>query len=281
MSSFSDFFGSPNLGDPNGSIAVLVGTFLIVLCRVSAIVMTSPGIGEASSPMRIRAGLALAVTVTLLPVVQDRLIAVSGEALRMPSMAVAIVAEELLCGIFIGSLARLIGFSLIIAGQMISLFTGLASIIQSDAELGASSTAIAHLMNMLFPVLFFVTGLYILPLMAISGSYTLFPAGHITGLMVGDMAMSVTKTVSETFRIAMQLASPFVLVGTLWPAMLGVLNRLMPAIQVYAIAMPAQILGGIFLLALLIQVITGTWVERIEGLLIGLPGIVSSVPKVP
>ncbi|MDF7673469.1 flagellar biosynthetic protein FliR [Acetobacteraceae bacterium ESL0709] len=273
MSVLSDFFGSPNLGDPNGSIAILMGTFLIILCRVGAIVMTAPGLGERDYPVRIRAGLALAVTVAVLPVLQEKVLAVSGEVIRMPFMAMAVLAEELLCGIFIGLLARLIAMSLIIAAQMISIFTGLASVIQVDSDLGASSTAVAHLTNALLPVVFLTSGLYALPLLAISGSYAIFPAGHITAFMVGDMTMSLTETVTNSFHVAMQLASPFILVGTLWPAMLGVLNRLMPAIQVYGIAMPAQILGGIFLFALLIQVIVGTWSEKTEGLLLVLPGL--------
>lgn len=252
-----------------------MGTFLIVLCRVGAIVMTAPGIGEHDCPMRIRAGLALGITITVLPVVQGKIFAISGEAIRMPFIAMAVVAGELLFGIFIGLLARLIAMSLIIAAQMIAVFTGLASVIQADSDLGASSTAIAHLMNVLLPVVFLTSGLYALPLLAVSGSYSVFPAGHVTGVMIGDMAMTLTETVTQSFHIAMQLASPFVLVGTLWPAMLGVLNRLMPAIQVYGIAMPAQILGGVFLLALLIQIIVGTWSEKIEGLLLSLPGLIA------
>lgn len=273
MAAFAYFFGSPNLSDPNGSIAILAGAFLILLCRVSAIIIAAPGLGETTAPTRVRAGLSIAITVALLPVIQDRLNAVSGEALRMPAMALAIVAEEVLCGLFIGTLARLISMSLTISAQILSIFTGMTSVLQPDNQLGSSSTAISHMANSLAPVILLSSGLYALPLHAISGSYTLFPPGQITGLMVGDMAMSVTRATSETIQIAMQLAAPFILIGTLWPAMLGVLNRLMPSIQVYSTAIPAQILGGIFLLAMLVQVMSGTWAERIQGILSNLPGL--------
>lgn len=273
MSALAYFFGSPNLSDPNGSIAILAGAFLILLCRVSAIIIAAPGLGETTAPTRVRAGLSIAITVALLPVIQDRLNAVSGEALRMPAMALAIVAEEVLCGLFIGTLARLISMSLTISAQILSIFTGMTSVLQPDNQLGSSSTAISHMANSLAPVILLSSGLYALPLHAISGSYTLFPPGQITGLVIGDMAMSVTRATSEIMQIAMQLAAPFILIGTLWPAMLGVLNRLMPSIQVYSTAIPAQILGGIFLLAMLVQVMSGTWAERIQGILSNLPGL--------
>ncbi len=193
-----------------------------------------------------------------------------------PSLAVAIIAGELLCGVFIGWLARVIAMAIGISMQMVAVFTGLASVIQPDADLGASSTAISHMASSLIPVIFLSTGLYVLPMAAVVGSYNLFPPGHMP--MVGDMTRSVTEATSQTFALALQLAAPFVLIGTLWPAMLGVLNRLLPAIQVYSIAMPAQLLGGVLLLAMLIQVMTGVWQERMQDLLMGLPGIGVTAP---
>ncbi|CAP55602.1 flagellar biosynthetic protein FliR [Gluconacetobacter diazotrophicus] len=266
--------GDPSF--PGGSLPVLATMFLVVLCRVSALVMAAPGLGETTSPMRVRAGIAVSATVAILPVVQDRLVEVSGTALRMPSVAIAVVVGELLCGVFIGWLARLVTMAISIAMQVVAVFTGLASVLQPDSELGASSTAISHMASMLIPVIFLSTGLYALPLAAITGSYSLFPPGHMP--MVGDMARSVTEATSQTFALALQLAAPFVLIGTLWPAMLGVLNRLLPSIQVYSIAMPAQLLGGVILLAMLIQVMTGVWQERVADLLVALPGTGGSPP---
>jgi flagellar biosynthesis protein FliR len=265
--------GGPSF--PGGSVAVLAAMFLVVLCRVSALVMTVPGLGETTSPRLVRAGIAVSTTVAILPVVQDRLVDVSGEALHMPSMAVAVIVGELLCGVFIGWLARLISMAISIAMQIVAVFTGLASVLQPDSQLGSSSTAISHMASSLVPVIFLSTGLYALPLAAITGSYSLFPPGHMP--MIGDMARSVTEATEQTFVLALQLAAPFVLIGTLWPAMLGVLNRLLPSIQVYSIAMPAQLLGGVLLLALLIQVMTGVWQERMGDLLVGLPGIGANV----
>ncbi|MBA5727470.1 flagellar biosynthesis protein FliR [Bombella sp. TMW2.1889] len=247
--------------------------FVIILCRVSAVVMVASGLGESGAPARVRAGLCLMLTLTLLPVLQQRLVAVSGEALRMPAMCLKLVAGELLCGFFLGMLTRLLAMSLAIAGQIIAVFTGMASVIQTDSQLGASSTAVSHMASALAPIILFSTGLYALPLMALSGSYTLFPAGNITAMLVGDMTTDMVQAVSTSFLIAMQLAAPYLLLGTLWPAMLGVLNRLMPSIQVYSLAIPAQILGGILLMALLIQILTGTWAEKMQLHLSTLPGL--------
>lgn len=261
---------------PVTSIPTLAAMFLIVLCRISAVVMTAPGLGETTYPMTVRAGIALCLSLTLLPVVQPSILPIAKEALNSPTKTLIIIVCELLCGGFLGWLARLIALAFAVAMQIIAVFTGLASVLQPDAELGASSTALSHMASMIIPVVFLSTGLYLLPLAAVTGSYTLFPPGHMP--MIGDMAKSVTQTTAHSFMLALQLAAPFALIGTLWPAMLGVLNRLLPSIQVYSIAMPAQLLGGVLLLAMLIQVMTGVWQERSQDLLSRLPGVSYSAP---
>ncbi|MFT9361354.1 flagellar biosynthetic protein FliR [Acetobacter okinawensis] len=261
---------------PGGSIQVLAAMFLLVLCRVSALVLASPGLGESTSPMVVRAGIAICITFAILPIEHNALKDVSGQALHMPARAIAIIAGEILYGIFIGWLARVISLALGISMQLVAIFTGLASVLQPDPDLGASSTAISHMAAFLVPVIFMSSGLYVLPLAAVTGSYTVFPPGHMP--MVGDMARSVTQVTAQTFMLAFQLSAPFVLIGTLWPAMLGVLNRLLPSIQVYSMAMPAQLLGGVLLLAILIQVMSGVWQERTGDFLLSLPGVGAATP---
>lgn len=254
------------------SLPVLVAMFMVVLCRVSAVVMTVPGLGETDVPMTLRAALAFCVTFTVLPVVQNRLVAPCADALHNPAFALAIVAGELLCGAFIGWLARLVGLAMVIATQIMAVMIGLSNVLQPDPQMGVGSTALSHMAMMFVPVAFLTTGLYALPLEAIDGSYNLFPPGHM--ILLGDMAKSVAVATTLIFQLGFQLAAPFVLIGLLFPAMLGVLNRLLPTIQVYLVGMPVQILGGVFLMAILIHVTTDVWQERATDLLQGLPGLV-------
>lgn len=249
----------------------LAAIYLLILCRVSALVMVAPGLGESTSPMTVRAGIAVSISFLLVPLLQSSFTPLIKPILASPALLIVMIAQELLIGAFIGWIARVVAMSLVIAMQLIATFTGLASVLQPDPDLGASSTAISHMASFLIPVLFLSTGLYILPLAALTGSYQVFVPGHLP--FVNDMARVAVTSVSLSFKLGLQYAAPFVLIGTLWPALLGVLNRLMPAIQVYGIAMPAQLLGGVFLIALLIQVITGVWQERMQETLLQLPGI--------
>lgn len=249
----------------------LTALFIIILSRITALILSSPGLGETTSPIIVRAGIALTTTFLILPLLRNQLLPAVALATHTPFMVFAIILGEILYGVFIGTLARLMALAFAIAMQIIGLFTGLASVIQADPELGASSTAISHMAASYIPVIILSTGLYILPLTAIIGSYTVFPPGSMP--LIGDMTHNIIKVISESFLLSLQLSTPFILLGTLWPALLGVLNRLLPTIQVYSIAMPAQLLGGVLLLALLIQVMSNLWQEHLADFLFTLPGL--------
>ena len=153
---------------------------------------------------------------------------------------------------------------------MISLQTGLSSVLQQDPTLGVQSAATGRLFNLLGPVLILSTGLYALPLSALAGSYTVFPAGGM--IASGDLAETAVRAVSTSFGLALWLASPFVLIGLVWQVALGLLARLVPQIQVYFTALPGQVLGGLALLSVLSAPILRAWLEAVQSGFAALPG---------
>ena len=52
-------------------LPALAATFLLVFARVGAMMMLLPGFGEASVPVRLRLGIALLLTLILLPLHRD------------------------------------------------------------------------------------------------------------------------------------------------------------------------------------------------------------------
>ncbi len=241
--------------------------FVLVLCRVGAVVMLMPGLGEVEPPVVVRAGLALAVTLLLLPVVAP-LVSAPPEA---AASGAGMVAAELLVGAMLGWLARLPALALGMAGAIASYMLGLSSVVQTDPALGGQSAALGRLFGLMAPVLVLSTGLYALPLQALGGSYDVFPPGTL--LPAGPLADSVTAAVGASFGLAVRLAAPFLLAGLVWQAALGLLARLAPQLQAYTAAMPGQILGGLALLALLGSHILAAWLDGVSAAWMFLPGM--------
>ena len=248
------------------SLTTLAFAFMLVLCRCAGAVMLLPGMGEEEPPAILRVGMAVGLAALLTPTLASAMPHEPESFLRLAGM----VAVELLAGGVLGWLARLLALALPIAGQMISLQTGLSSVLQQDPTLGTQSAAIGRLFNLLGPVLILSTGLYALPLSALAGSYVVFPAGGMVA--PGDLADTAVRAVSASFGLALRLAAPFVLIGLVWQVALGLLARLVPQIQVYFTALPGQVLGGLALLSVLGAPILRAWLEAVQSGFAALPG---------
>jgi len=243
----------------------LAFAFMLVSCRAGAAVMLLPALGESDPPVMLRAGLALAIAVLLVPVVAPSLPKEPASFIGLAGM----VAGEILAGGLLGWLARLMALALAGAGQLISLMIGQSSVLQPDPLLGGQSAVVGRLFNLAAPVIILTSGLYAMPLRALAASYGVFPAGGV--MPPGDLLEIAVRTVSASFDLALRLAAPFVLMSMLWQAGLGLLARLVPQIQVYFASLPGQLLGGLLLLALLGGPIIGAWTDAMREALSALP----------
>jgi len=64
-----------------------------------------------------------------------------------------------------------------------------------------------------------------------------------------------------------------VLASIVWTVAAGLLARLVPRLQVYFVTMPAQILGGLLLLAVTIAGLLSAWQSAARDMLSSLPGL--------
>ncbi len=255
--------------DDAAFLAALPGSafaFAAILARVAAAVMVMPGFGQADMPMTVRAGLALVLKLLLVPLLAPSLPAAPTSIAAMA----ALLAGELLAGLWLGWLARLLALALPLAGQIIALMTGLSSVLIADPDVGGQGPGLSRMFDLLVPVVIFGSGLHAELLAALVGSYHLIAPGG--AFSAGDGARTILAGVAESFALALRLAAPFVLAGTVWQIGLALFGRLVPQIQIYFIAMPAQILGGIVLLALLLRMVVAAWIGALGPGFVTLPG---------
>lgn len=239
----------------------------MVLARAGSAIMLLPGLGEADAPSVVRAGLAVTLTLVLLPVVYQAMPPEPASFLLFAKMIVA----EVITGLWLGWLARVVVLCLPIAGQIISHMVGLSSVLQPDAALGAETTILSRLFSLSIPVLVFSSPLYALPLSALVGSYQLIPPGHVLPIKLGTQ--EAVTTVATAFSLALQLTSPFLIASITWYTAMALIARLTPRLQIYFVAAPAQIIGGVFLLALIVTVELNVWQTSVATQLSNLPGL--------
>jgi flagellar biosynthetic protein FliR len=82
--------------------------------------------------------------------------------------------------------------------------------------------------------------------------------------MVGDMAQTVIHVTNQSFKIGIELSAPFLIMGLLLYATMGILQRLMPNVQLFLIMMPVEIWGGLTILSLTVAGILTFWLRYFD-----------------
>lgn len=241
--------------------------FVLVMSRVGGAMMLLPGLGEAEPPAMLRIGLALGVTALLLPGIAPRIPPVPEATMQAGFM----IGAEVVTGVWLGWLARMLVLALPVAGQLIAYMLGVANVLQPDPELGGQATPIARLLALAAPLVILISGLYAMPLAALAGSYSLIAPGAL--LPAADATQTAVHAVGQAFALSVQLASPFLIASIVWHVVSGLLARLVPRLQVYFVAMPAQIVGGIALLAALSGAMLTAWEASVRASFATLPGM--------
>lgn len=220
-----------------------VFTVLLVFARVGGALMVLPGFGEVFIPARVRLLMAMVITIVIVPVVSGTLPPAPDGVLRM----FALLGTEIVIGVFLGSIARFLIAALHIGGTVVGYQTSLANAQMFDPLGSGNSTLLGSFFGLLGVFLIFAADLHHLMLIAIADSYTLLRPGG--DLPVDDFSNTLTRALADAFIIAMQIASPFLVMGMLFYIGLGLLARLMPQVQVFFIAIPVQIALGFMVMA--------------------------------
>jgi len=249
-----------------GELLAWAPGFALVLARVGAAMVLMPGLGESVVPSIVRIGIALCVTIVVLPILQPIMPAVPASGLVMGLM----VMGEVVTGLWFGWLTRMIVLALPMGAQFAAYFLGISSVLQPDAELGPQSTALAKLFELAAPMMILASGLYALPLRALVGLFQLIPPGEM--LPAADSLQLAVQAVGTAFTLALKVASPFVVAVITWHIAMGQIARVVSRVQIYFVAMPAQILGGLVLLATVAGGMIVAWRGGVESFLGTLPG---------
>ncbi|MCL4716201.1 MAG: flagellar type III secretion system protein FliR [Hyphomonadaceae bacterium] len=231
----------------------------LLFARIGGMLMLLPGFGEPAVPPRVRLGLALAIAIAMGPTLADRVPAAATTAFGMAAQ----VASEVLIGVLLGGAARILVSALATAGQIVGLEIGIAFAQTADPTQTQSGQLVAVFLGVMGVALVFATGLHHMFLAGVVGSYEVIALG--APAPVGDAAQLALNTTAAAFRVGFQIAMPVVAAGLIFRVGLGVLSRLIPSIQVFFVALPLQILGGLVVFALGLSVGMLIWLDSIRN----------------
>ncbi|NWH08223.1 MAG: flagellar type III secretion system protein FliR [Alphaproteobacteria bacterium] len=213
--------------------------FMAVFARVGAMVMLFPAIGDQNVPARFRLTFALALSGVLAPAILPMMPKLPDQPLALA----ALMGGEILTGLTIGLTTRLVMSALQVAGSTIAMQTGLGFVQAVDPTFGAQGALLGTFLSLTAVTFIFATGLHALLFGAILASYDHFAPGQLPP--IDDAAKFAVDTTAASFALGVQISAPFLVFGLVFNAAAGIVNKLMPQIQVFFILMPLSILLGL------------------------------------
>jgi flagellar biosynthesis protein FliR len=220
-----------------------LGAFLL-FCRIGGCLMLAPGFSSGQIPTQIRLFVALAVTLALTPLLLDKIPASAlGDD---PILTLKLIATESLVGGLIGFLARIFFFALETLASGAAQMLGFFNPFGVQIEAGETLAPLATLISLAALTLLFVANLHWEILRGLVASYDVMPVG--ADFNARFALRQVADALGESFRLALRIASPYVIYALIVNLTLALLNRLTPQIQIVFVAAPFVAAGGLALL---------------------------------
>lgn len=232
--------------------------FMVIFARVGTVFMLMPGVGSLQVNIRTRLLFALATTFLLTPVLASRLPAMPAS----PWGLGVLILGEVFAGAVMGAVMRILFAAVQVTGTITSFVSAMANSLIFDPISEQQSAIVVGFMGTVATLLMFVTNLHHVLIQAMVDSYTLFQPGVAPDF--GDTLDLIARNVSLTFRIGVQLATPFLVVAFAYYVGLGLLTRLTPQLPIFFVAMPLQIALALGTLMIVISTLMMTFLQHVE-----------------
>jgi flagellar biosynthetic protein FliR len=216
--------------------------------RVLAVFTAAPVFSSRAFPMRAKIGLAFLVAFAAqasLPV--QAVIDVNGPE------ALGAVVQQVGIGLAIGLAARLIFSAFELAGQIVGFQMGLGFAAFFDPASSTQSSAMGRFYNNMAVLLFIVMNGHLMVLMAVMNSFNAFPVDQ--NFLVAVKELGMYRLGAELFASAFWISLPVVAMLMFANLALGIVSRVAPQMNIYAIGFPITLSVGLIGVAVLLPML--------------------------
>ncbi|GAB2693811.1 flagellar biosynthetic protein FliR [Thalassiella azotivora] len=244
-------------------------SLLLATVRTASWLLLAPPFSHRSIPAQVKALLALALGLAVLPDVPPELLrgGLDGVALTVAT------AQEVLVGSALGFLCLLVFAAVQSAGDLLDLFGGFQMGVLFDPQTGVGSAVMGRTYYLTALALMFSTDAHLLVLRGLLRTFDVLPLGQLLDL--GTLAQVLTDGVVGMVLAALQIAGPIIGVLFLADVGLGLLTRIAPALNAFALGFPLKILITLVVVGLAFQTLPQVVValaDQVVELTVGVAG---------
>jgi len=226
--------------------------FLLILVRVSCFVYIAPFYGMSNTPGRVKIGLAFFVSVLLYSVLTP------APALEYNTVIgyATIILKEAVTGLLLGFIVNICNSIIQFAGSVIDMEVGLSMVTLMDPATKQQSSVSGVLYQYLVMLLLVVTGMYQYILKAFVEAYTLIPVNGAV-LKTEAILSTMLRFMSDSILIGFRICLPVFAVMLLLNAVLGILAKVSPQLNMFAVGLQLKVLVGLAIMFFTISMLPG------------------------
>lgn len=224
--------------------------FLIVTARVAGFISAIPVFSSAQAPARIKVGLVVASSLALFPSMEPHIPQVE----FVPATFLLFVVAELLLGVLLGLVARLIFTSVEFGATVIGFQMGFAAANVFDPQNQRQVALISQFQNVFTILIFLAVNGHHLFYYAAIRSYELLPPGQLD--LSGGAVPYLMELASHMFALGVLFSAPVLTILLLSGLILGILARVFPQLNVFLLSFPINIGTAFIVIALTLSLIS-------------------------
>lgn len=218
-----------------------VAAFFLVLARVSPMFVLAPLFSSKLVPGRVRGIVAVAIAIGLSPV-----IAAGREIPTDTFVFASLLGKELLVGLGFAFALGALFAALTTAGSFLDTLIGFSFGGLVDPISGTQSTILAQMYSLVGTLIFIAIGGDAWVIRGLARTYDVIGPTQLPQLdaLVGGAVTAF----AQIFTAAIEVAGPVVLALIVTDAAFGVVSRVVPQLNVFAVGFPAKITVGLLLI---------------------------------
>jgi flagellar biosynthetic protein FliR len=216
-------------------------SFVWPLTRILGLIMVAPVFGHRAVPGRVKIGLGIFIALIIAPTLPP-----------MPDVGLGswhglfILVQQLLIGIAIGFIMRIVFAAIEAAGEIVGLQMGLGFASFFDPQSAGQTLVLARFFNMLAVLIFLAVNAHLLLLGMLVESFQTLPISTQPLSAAGFYNLAAFG--STVFAVGLQLSLPLIAIMLMTNLSLGILTRSAPQLNIFAIGFPITLGVGLLVL---------------------------------
>ena len=225
-------------------LSVWLGGYFLPFIRLSALFMAAPIFGTQFIAIRVRILLSLLVTIIVAPLLP------SIQPIDfLSSQGLLAIVQQLAIGLGMAFILQMVFGAMVIAGQASAMTMGLGFALSVDPQNGVQVPVLSQFYMILATLIFLVLDLHLLTIRYLADSFLILPVD--SAQLPAGLLMTVVAWATQMFIGALLIAIPVMTSILLVNITFGVITRVAPQLNIFAVGFPVTILAG-FIVVLLV-----------------------------